>query len=108
MTTIYHNRINGIKKSLGIWKSDLVSMYGEEFYTTFYQAYLDRENTKFFNHYLFNFNLLMILKIKKNISYIKLISIIINFLIKLSIKIFIPKILFNKKKIFVIKPTLKI
>lgn len=108
MTTNYFNRIKGIKNSLKLWKNDLERMYGKQFYSIFYKEYLDREYSKFINDYLYSFNFNMVLKIKNNFSNLKFFLIIINFLAKLLIKIFIPKILFNKKKVVKIKPTLKI
>ncbi len=108
MTTNYQERLIGIKNSLKIWKNDLTQLYGNKFFLRFSDAYILRERLKFLNNYLQNFNFIMAFKIKKDISLVSCLRIILVLLIKKILKFIVPKIFVSKKKIVKIKPTLKI
>tara|TARA_Y100000992_G_C21263419_1_gene492559 strand:- start:7 stop:975 length:969 start_codon:yes stop_codon:yes gene_type:complete len=108
MTTRYDQRLSGIKNSLQIWKNDLEEMYDKKFFLDFHKAYIDREQSKFLEHYLRNFNLSMILRIKSNISTYVFLKILFKFLSKKFFFKIVPKIFISKKKELKIKPTLKI
>ena len=108
ITTDYFQRINEIKKSLEIWKIDLIEMYNQTFYYKFYDAYMRREQIKFFNAYLKDLNFVMIFRLMKNISLIDIFSSLSISLLKILIKLFLPKFLIPKNNIKTIRPSLKI
>lgn len=108
LTTSYNRRLSGIKKSLLLWKNDLQNIYGKNFYSNFYDAYLLREEKKFLNNHLQNFDFVMALKISKNIKFPILIKTFFLTYIKKILKLIIPKRLIAKERIVKIKPTLNI
>lgn len=108
ITTNYDHRLNEIKNSLQIWKNDLIEMYGEIFFNKFYEAYIYRVQLKFLKKYLQEFNLVMILKIKRDISLVSFFKAIFVLLFKKILEILIPKIFIVKKKKLKIQPGLKI
>ena len=108
ITTNYSKRICEIKKSLEIWKIDLIEMYNQTFYYKFYDAYMRREQIKFFNAYLKDLNFVMIFRLMKNISLIDIFSSLSISLLKILIKLFLPKFLIPKNNIKTIRPSLKI
>ena len=108
ITTNYSKRICEIKKSLEIWKIDLIKMYNQTFYYKFYDAYMRREQIKFFNAYLKDLNFVMIFRLMKNISLIDIFSSLSISLLKILIKLFLPKFLIPKNNIIKIRPSLKI
>lgn len=52
MTNQFDKRINGIEKSLKLWKVSIVSHCGKSFYDSFSKAYMIREKKKFIKIYL--------------------------------------------------------
>ena len=96
MTTNDEHRINEIKNSLALWREDLTEMFGENYYFKFHDAYIYREQVKYFKN---NLKKLNIIKILRNIPLKLIFKIIYDFI---SDKIFI-----NKKAITT-QPTLKI
>lgn len=108
MTTNYHQRVNGIKNTLLIWKNDLTEIYGNEFYLKFCDAYLLREKLKFLNTFLKDLNIVMVYKIKKDIPFFSFFKILIFSFTKKLLKILIPEIFISKKKKIKVQPTLKI
>lgn len=96
MTTNDEHRINEIKNSLVLWKEDLTEMYGEDYYFKFHNAYIYREQSKYFKTNLKKFN---IIKIIRNIS--------LKLLFKMIVDLMLNKIFINEKTITT-QPTLKI
>ena len=108
MTTNYQERLNGLQNSMLEWKSDLIKMYGDQFFLKFSNAYYQREQIKFLSKYTEDLDIAMILKIKKNIPLASFVKSILLTLIKKILKLLIPKMFVVKKKILVAQPNLKI
>ena len=95
ISTSYTKRINGLKNSFSIWGKDLIKMYGNKFYLDFCNAYLYRENLKFFIKYLKEYNILMLFKIISNISLKEFLNIIIDLFIKFFT--ILKRVIYNRK-----------
>ena len=108
MTTNYEKRIDGIKKSLKLWKNDLVDMYDKNFFEKFSKSYLMRENKKFLNYSLLKFDFKKIFFIKKHLSQTYFFKILIIFICKCFLKIILPNYFFPKERTLSSKPTLNI
>lgn len=105
MTTSFNQRINGIKKSLSIWKSDLIQMYGDKFYINFCNAYLYREYSQFLIRYSKKLDIIKIIRIFQNISFFDFFKILIDFSFKILKNI--NQTIFAKNKIK-LEPSLRI
>lgn len=105
MTTNFNHRVKGIKKSLLIWKSDLIKMYGDKFYTNFCKAYLYREYLQFLIRYSKSLDIIKIIKIFQNISFFDFFKILLDLLLKILKNIYQTIFAMNKIKL---EPSLKI
>ena len=68
MTNSYQKRINGITKSLDVWKPQLVAHFGESYFQKFKEAYLIREKKKFFRMYVLKLQLKEALVLYREVS----------------------------------------
>ncbi|MEM9829103.1 MAG: glycosyltransferase family 2 protein [Bacteroidota bacterium] len=68
MTNSYQKRMQGIEKSLNIWREAIVNHYGEEYYHKFYRAYSIREKKKFFRLNMMRFNFIQAFQLYRDIK----------------------------------------
>ena len=98
MTSNYNKRINGINKSLKIWKPIIVNNYSYDFYIHFFNQY---------NLYLFKFFLIKNIKTLNIKELIKIIYLNKNYRILFYTFLLLIKKFANLKKNNYIKPTFK-
>jgi teichuronic acid biosynthesis glycosyltransferase TuaG len=108
ITTNYHKRISEIKASLEIWRDDLVSMYGVNFYDRYSQAYLEREKLFLFNLYLTEGQIIEALKNMNDLPFTKAFVIMIRVLLKCTIKTCVPSIFIPSGKTCKILPAIQV
>lgn len=108
MTLNYEKRLRGIKNSLTIWKSDLETLFGDQFYLDFRKAYIERERLKFFKYYLYLGKISVAYRIGKKLPIGLLLHVFIKALIKVIFNNLISRVASQKNKVTVAKPVLKI
>lgn len=108
ITTNYRKRISGIKAFLEIWRDDLVSMYGVNFYDQYSKAYLEREKLFLFNLYLTEGQIIEALKNMNDLPFTKAFVIIIRVLLKWTIKTCVPSIFIPSGKNCKILPAIQV
>lgn len=106
MTKQYDKRINGITNSLHLWKNDIVSYCGGEFYSVFSKSYLLREKKELFRESMYNLNIKQSFLLYQDIrEYISINEVINNLMSTLA---FIIGIKITKNSYSVVKPTIKL
>jgi glycosyltransferase involved in cell wall biosynthesis len=86
MTNTYYSRINGLKKSLELWKKDIINNIDYSFYVKFYNAYMQREKTKFIRISLMNGNFIKAYRINKKSGSRLSIKIMLKIIIKIMLQ----------------------